>query len=164
ILSKQYNPRNSGSYRFQPHFDERAMLIKFFPGMKPEVLEVMVERFNLRGVILEGTGLGHVASSFIPLIKGLVDKGVFIGMTSQCRHGRVNMNVYDNGRDLMRAGVTPLDDMLAETSLVKLMWVLGVLGPNATLEEVRQLMQANLSGEIGNRTYPQYDVVSNLMG
>jgi len=39
--------------------------------------------------------------------------------------GRVNMHVYDTGRDLLDRGVIPLDDMLPETGLVKLMWALG---------------------------------------
>ena len=46
-------------------------------------------------------------------------------MTSQCIWGRVDMNVYDTGRDLLDAGVIPLEDMLSETALVKLMWSLA---------------------------------------
>ena len=38
---------------------------------------------------------------------------------------RVNMNVYDTGRDLLSFGVIPTDDMFPETALVKLMWALG---------------------------------------
>jgi glutamyl-tRNA(Gln) amidotransferase subunit D len=104
---------------------------------------------------LEGTGLGHVASSFVPVIRELTGSGVFVGMTSQCRYGRVNMKVYDNGRDLMRAGAVPLDDMLPETALVKLMWVLGRLGGKPAYEDVKSLMLKNICGEIGARTLPQ---------
>ena len=77
-----------------------------------------------------------------------------MGMASQCKFGRVNMFVYDNGRDIMRAGVTPLDDMLAETALVKLMWCLGKLGERAEFDEVRQLMLTNLAGELYSRSMP----------
>ena len=48
-----------------------------------------------------------------------------MGMTSQCIWGRVNMNVYSMGRELTRRGVEPLEDMLPETALVKMMWSLG---------------------------------------
>lgn len=154
-LTDEYHRRGWENYAFRTVFDDRAMLIKFYPGMNPEAVEILVEKFRLRGIILEGTGLGHVASSFIPVLKKLDEEGVFVGMTSQCRFGRVNMNVYENGRDLMRAGVTPLDNMLSETALVKLMWVLGVLGEKASLEDVRGLMQKNLCGEISGRTGPQ---------
>ncbi|MEM4284028.1 MAG: Glu-tRNA(Gln) amidotransferase subunit GatD, partial [Candidatus Caldarchaeum sp.] len=155
LLTTSFHKRGENGYMFQPVFDERVMLVKFFPGMKPEALELLVERMGLRGVILEGTGLGHVASSFVPVLKSLREKGVFVGMTSQCRFGRVNMNVYENGRDLMRAGVIPLDNMLPETALVKLMWVLGKLGQKAAYEEVKNLMLTDICGEIGGRTGPQ---------
>jgi len=155
LLTTEYHHRNTNDYEFKPNFDERAMLVKFHPGLKPDAVEVLVEKLGLRGIIFEGTGLGHVASSFIPLIKELTESGVFVGMTSQCRYGRVNMNVYDNGRDLMRAGATPLDNMLSETALVKLMWVLGDLGEKANLEDVRMMMRKNFCGEIGGRSEPQ---------
>jgi glutamyl-tRNA(Gln) amidotransferase subunit D len=71
-----------------------------------------------------------------------------IVMTTQCLEGRVNLNVYDTGRDLLSAGVIPGEDMLPETALVKLMWVLGRAdGP----EQVRKMMTSNLRGEISER-------------
>jgi glutamyl-tRNA(Gln) amidotransferase subunit D len=72
-------------------------------------------------------------------------------MCSQCRFGRVNMNVYDNGRDLLAAGVTPLDDMLSEVALVKLMWALK---RSSDLGEIRRLMLTRIAGEIGDRSEP----------
>jgi len=69
-------------------------------------------------------------------------------MTSQCLGGRVNLNVYDTGRDLLSAGVIPGEDMLPETALVKLMWVLG---RTDDMEEVARLMASNLRGEISER-------------
>ena len=154
INDSRFNKRGSDNYQFSPTFDDRAMLVKFYPGMPPETLQILREKLRIRGFILEGTGLGHVSSSFIPVARQLVEEGVFIGMTSQCKFGRVNMYVYDNGRDLMRAGITPLDDMLAETALVKLMWSLGKLGENADREAVAELMTRNLVGEMNNRSMP----------
>ncbi|MEM0374950.1 MAG: Glu-tRNA(Gln) amidotransferase subunit GatD [Nitrososphaerota archaeon] len=150
VLAEGLNPRGSEDYRYEPGFDERAYLLKFWPGMRPSVLEHLASE-GVRGFVLEGTGLGHVASSWIPVIRRLVRDGVFFGMCSQCRFGRVNMNVYDNGRDLQAAGVTPLDDMLPEVALVKLMWVLHRAHD---LEEIRRLMLTRIAGEIGDRSEP----------
>jgi len=72
-------------------------------------------------------------------------------MTSQCINGRVDLNVYDTGRDLIHAGVLPLEDMLAETALVKSMWALG---NSASVEKARQLMSENIAGETTVRTFP----------
>jgi glutamyl-tRNA(Gln) amidotransferase subunit D len=60
------------------------------------------------------------------------------------------MNVYENGRDLLRAGVVPLDDMLAETALVKAMWALG---NSKSTGGAMRLMLENVSGETTARSF-----------
>ena len=153
ILAENYHRRNGGEYSFQPRFDDRAVLIKYHPSLRPEILEILWEKLGLRGFIIEGTGLGHVSSAYIDVLKSLRDGGVFVGMTSQCRNGRVNMMVYDNGRDLMKAGVVPLDDMISETALVKLMWLLARFD-DAGPDEIAKHMLANYVGEVGGRSLP----------
>lgn len=148
-VSQDYRPRSPpGRLTVQAAFDERAALIKYYPGFNPEVLEKLLD-MGYRGIILEGTGLGHVGSVCIRALERAYDMGVFVGMTSQCIWGRVNMNVYYTGRDLQKAGVVPLGDMLPETAVVKLMWVLA---QTDKLEEVRRLMLTNIAGEFSPRT------------
>lgn len=153
VMINDLNPRGSNNYAYKPKFDERAFLIKFFPSMKPDILSTLADR-GIRGFIIEGTGLGHVSSDWVPVIKELIERRIFVGMTSQCKFGRVNMNVYDTGRDLLKAGVVPLDDMLSEVALVKLMWTLGNLGEDAELEEIKRIMLTNVAGEIYSRSLP----------
>ena len=104
---------------------------------------------GLRGIVFEGTGLGHINSKNIELVRGFIEKGGTVCMTSQCLWGRVDMNVYDTGRDLLKAGVVPLEDMLPETALVKLMWVLA---NSKSPGEARTLMREDLAGETTERT------------
>lgn len=59
------------------------------------------------------------------------------------------MNVYDAGRDLQAQGVIPLEDMLPETALVKLMWILG---QTHDAEEAKKLLNTNIAGELAPRT------------
>ncbi|MCL7385866.1 MAG: Glu-tRNA(Gln) amidotransferase subunit GatD [Thaumarchaeota archaeon] len=153
VVVNNLNPRGSNEYVFKPKFDTRAFLIKFFPSMKPDILNILADA-GIKGFIIEGTGLGHVSSDWVPVIRGLTKRGIFVGMTSQCKFGKVNMNVYDSGRDLLKAGVIPLDDMLSEVALVKLMWTLGNLGEGAELEEIKNLMLKNIAGEIYSRSLP----------
>ena len=72
-------------------------------------------------------------------------------ITSQCIEGRVDLNVYDTGRDLLQAGVQPLEDMLPETALVKAMWALGNY---SSIAKVKELMATDISGETTTRTFP----------
>ncbi|MEM2281830.1 MAG: Glu-tRNA(Gln) amidotransferase GatDE subunit D, partial [Candidatus Bathyarchaeia archaeon] len=102
-----------------------------------------------RAIVLEGTGLGHVSNRLFQPIKRAVDKGVLVAMASQCIWGRVNMNVYDTGRDLLALGVIPLEDMLAETATVKLMWIYG---QTDNPDEAKRLLKTNIAGEYSTRT------------
>jgi len=132
----------------KPKFDSRVALLKFYPSM-PTVYLSSVLGSGLRGVVFEGTGLGHINSKNIELVKKFVGDGGVACMTSQCLWGRVDMNVYDTGRDLQKAGVVPLDDMLPETALAKLMWSLA---NSKSAEETRLLMREDLAGEVTSRT------------
>jgi glutamyl-tRNA(Gln) amidotransferase subunit D len=129
-------------------FDHRAALIKFYPGFDPWTIETIVSN-GIRGIILEGTGLGHVSKNCYPAIKKTIKENIPIFMTSQTIWGRVDMNVYYTGRDLLALGVTPLDDMLSETALVKLMWTLP---QTRSIDEIRNLMLKPIAGDMSDRT------------
>ncbi len=135
----------------KPDFCDKVALVKFYPGLDPAVIDFYVER-GFRGILLEGTGLGHVSKFCFEAIQRATAKGVVVALASQCIWGRVDMNVYDTGRDLLSFGVIPLEDMFPETGLVKLMWVLG---QTSDPKEAAQLMQTNIAGEISPRTLPQ---------
>ncbi|HDS45474.1 MAG TPA: Glu-tRNA(Gln) amidotransferase subunit GatD [Methanomicrobia archaeon] len=130
--------------------EARCALIKFFPGEDPGVLEYFVGH-GYKGLVVEGTGLGHVSAEWIPGIRSAVERGIPVVMTSQCLYGTICDRVYDTGRDLLTAGIIEAEDMLPETALVKLMWVLG---QTQDMASVRQKMQENIAGEIKGRRMP----------
>ncbi len=101
-----------------------------------------------KGIVLEGTGLGHVSAEWIPYVERVIKGGIPVVMTSQCLYGTVCDRVYDTGRDLLRAGIIEGEDMLPETALVKLMWVLG---QTTDMDEVRDMMRENIAGEISEK-------------
>jgi len=152
MLTTNFRKRDSASKLvLKPKFDDKVALLKFYPGMDPAVIDWYVER-GYKGLILEGTGLGHVRRLCFESLRNAVKHGIMVAMTSQCIWGRVNMNVYNSGRDLLALGVIPLDDMLPETALVKLMWILG---QTADFEEVKSLLKTNIAGEFSPRTLPE---------
>ncbi len=149
MLTKNYQERNSKrKLTIKPLFEEKAALIKFHPGMDAKIIEWHVKN-GFRGIVLEGTGLGHVSSHCFSAIKKAIGEGVIVGMTSQCIWGRINMNVYDTGRDLLEIGVTPLEDMMPETALVKMMWALA---QTKDVEESKKLLKKNFAHEFSDRT------------
>jgi len=148
MLGNDFPLRGSSSQLVcKPNFDDRVALVKFYPGLDPGIIDWYVTK-GFRGLILEGTGLGHVSARCYPSVERAVHSGMFVGMTSQCLWGRTNMNVYSTGIDLQKIGVHPLEDMLPETAFVKLMWVLGQTSDS---EKVAQMMRSDLAGEISPR-------------
>jgi glutamyl-tRNA(Gln) amidotransferase subunit D len=152
MLTEEYRKRDaSAKLLLKPNFSENVALVKFYPGIDPAVIDFYAQK-GVQGILLEGSGLGHVSKTCFEPIKRAIAKGVFFALASQCIWGRVNMNVYDTGRDLQELGVVPADDMFPETALVKLMWVLG---QTSSVEEAKKLFKTNIAGELSRRTLPQ---------
>jgi glutamyl-tRNA(Gln) amidotransferase subunit D len=154
MLTKEFNKRDvSRKLKLNANFEKKVALVKAYPDVDSGVIDWYVDN-GYRGIVLEGTGLGHVGDYLFSAIKRAVDSGVIVAMTSQCLWGRLNMNVYDQGRDLLNLGVVSLDDMLPETSFVKLRWVLG---QTKNTGEAKKLLKENKANEYSSRTL--YDKV-----
>ncbi len=128
---KQYTPKIN--------VDTRVALVKYYPGYDPKLVQDLINQ-GYKAIIFEGTGLGHIGKNMYGIIKKAKESQVFLGMTSQCHDGRINMAIYESGRDLLHLGITPLSDMISETALVKAMWALGS-------GKVDDLMLANIASE-----------------
>jgi glutamyl-tRNA(Gln) amidotransferase subunit D len=148
LIAEQYRPRQDSEPIVMNKFEKKVALIKFHPGFDPIIIDTLTDA-GFRGVVFEGTGLGHVSETLYDAIGRAGKAGVLMGMTSQCIWGRVNMNVYSMGRELTRRGVEPLEDMLPETALVKMMWSLG---NTETAEDAKKLLKTNVAGEYNPRT------------
>ncbi|MEM1645839.1 MAG: Glu-tRNA(Gln) amidotransferase subunit GatD [Ignisphaera sp.] len=128
-------------------FDDKVAIIKAYPGIQSEIIDALVDR-KFHGIVIEGTGLGHVGSYTINSIKRAIEEGIAVVMTTQTIFGRVNMNVYTTGRKLLEIGVIPGEDMLTETAYVKLSWVLY---QERDLGKIRKMMLTNYVNEINPR-------------
>ncbi len=150
---RDYRERGEADLDLDADLETDVELVKFTPGMDPAAWEYLDGK---AGVVIEGTGLGHVHTDMIPRIEELVDHGTPVVMTSQCVEGRVCDRVYDTGRDLLDAGVIEGEDLLPGTAKVKLMWALADApdDPEARLESVAETMQTPMAGEITERSVP----------
>ncbi len=133
-------------YKPRIKLDIHVALIKYYPGYDPKLIDDIIEA-GYKAIIFEGTGLGHIGKTMYNYVKKANEKGLFLGMTSQCIDGRVNMNVYESGRDLVEFGITPLSDIIPETALVKAMWALG---NSKNSEEMKKLMLENIASEFSD--------------
>jgi glutamyl-tRNA(Gln) amidotransferase subunit D len=128
-------------------FEERVAIVYYYPNMKPDIIDSLIDN-GYKGIIIAGTGLGHVNKPLYPALKRAQDKKIAVYMTVQTLWGYVQMYVYDTGRDMMELGVVPAANLLPEVGYVKLAWALGQTND---LDEVKKIMLTPIAGEITER-------------
>jgi glutamyl-tRNA(Gln) amidotransferase subunit D len=146
-------------------FETKTALLQVYPNSDPKILDWYIDQ-GYKGIILEGTALGHVPTgsggldksfpnelNWLPYIKKPVDKGIILIMCSQSLFGRVNDAVYSNLRYISNSGVEYLNqhDMLYSIAYIKLGVALKMFKTNA---EVINYMNTNICGEISTKEIP----------
>ena len=147
-IKPEYNHRRKDrNVTILPYFEEKVAIIYYYPNMQPDIIDSLVEN-GYKGIIIAGTGLGHVNKPLYPAIERATAKGVHMFMCVQTLWGYAHMFVYDTGRDLMAKGIVPAMNMLPETAYIKLGWVLGQTNDP---EKVREMMLTPINDEITKR-------------
>jgi len=152
ILNTKYKKRTNQKVVADTKFEEKVALIKYYPGANSEILDFLTEK-KYKGVVIETTGLGHVATkeskyNWLPSIKKAINSGVTVCAAPQTIYGKLNPLVYSPGREISKLGVIYLEDILPETAYVKLGFVLG---HSKKPKEIKDLMLTNMSNEFNDR-------------
>ena len=149
-VNPEYNyiRRGENELELNTAIEEKVGFIKSFPGISEEFIEYHIDK-GYKGLVIEGTGLGHVPDNLIDSLKRAQDENIPVVMTSQCLYGRVNMNVYSTGREIIDAGAISGMDMTPETAYVKLCWALG---QSDDYNNVKEIMQTNVAGEFSQKS------------
>lgn len=149
IINNTYNKRRNIKPVLDTKINDKVAIFRFYANASPNIIDYFIKE-DYKGIIIQGTGLGHVSvsqNSFIPHLKNAIDNGIFVAMTSQ-EYGRVNPYVYSNLRKIAESGVVYLEDMTTEVAYAKLMWVLG---HTRNLKKIKKLMLTNFANEISKR-------------
>ena len=148
----EYRISSKSKVKIDKGFEDKVALVKFYPGQDPDILDYYLKK-KYKGIVIEMSGLGHVATKRARLgwtkkLKEVQEKGLIICAVSQTVYGRLDPLVYSNGRELLETGITYLGDMLAETAFVKLGWVLS---KTQNKIKVKELMLENFAHELNDR-------------
>ncbi|MDI6825762.1 MAG: Glu-tRNA(Gln) amidotransferase subunit GatD [Candidatus Aenigmarchaeota archaeon] len=158
IMNENYKKVSEGRIKADIKFEPKVALLKAYPGSDPKLIDHLVKD-GIKGIVIEGTGLGHVPTStpepersWVPHVKNAIDSNVPVVITSQCIWGRVHPYVYRNLRILDSTGVIWGEDMIPEVAYVKLGWVIA---HTKNLKKIKEMMLTNYAGEISKRSDPR---------
>jgi len=148
LIKSSYKPRRKDKkVTILPYFEEKVSIVYYYPNMRPDIIDSLVDN-GYRGIVIAGTGLGHVNKPLYPALERATEKGVAVYMTVQTLWGYVHMYVYETGRDMMDLGVIPAENMLPEVAYIKLGWALG---QTDDLDKVKEIMLSPINDEITER-------------
>jgi glutamyl-tRNA(Gln) amidotransferase subunit D len=148
ITSLSYVKRDEKELSLSDSLEPKCALVKFTPGSSPDILGYFIDA-GYKGIVIEGTGLGHVSTDWIPQIERATSQKIPVLITSQCLNGRICDRVYDTGRDILKAGAIEGEDILPEVALVKMMWVLG---QTQDYDAVVDMLKESVRCEINERS------------
>ena len=135
-------------FRVQDTLDRNVALIKFYPGLLKEQLELTLSIPNLRAVVLESFGNGNLPNFpwLLDLLQDAVQRDIIVSNVTQCTAGQADQGKYSVSRGLKDIGVLSGRDMTTAAALTKLMYLCGKY--NTDYKTIRQLMSRNLRGEM----------------
>lgn len=130
-----------------PKLDENVAILKLFPGMSRQYVKAILGIEGLRAVVLETYGTGNAPTEewFISEVIEAIKKDIIIFNVTQCKAGSVDMDKYQTGMVLKKAGVVSGMDITTEAAITKLM---HLLGNYSSTDTILRHLQRDLRGEM----------------
>lgn len=117
-----------GPVKFYKNIYPRIFLLKLAPGMEPDVLDYIGEKYE--GIVIESYGVGGLPftdrRNFLEKLRGLTGNGKIIVIATQVMLEGSDIGVYEVGfKALSKHKVLQAYDMTIEAAITKLMWIMA---------------------------------------
>ncbi len=149
------NDSKEKDLKYYDKLEENVCILKITPGFNPKIISELI-KIGYKGIVIEGFGAGNVPideNSLIPKIESAIKKGIPIIVSTQCAIGCSWVYLYECGKKALDAGAIPGYDIISETALTKLMWILGNFPHD--MGKIKTLMLLNVAGEISDAKKPK---------
>ncbi|MEM7827514.1 MAG: asparaginase, partial [Candidatus Aenigmatarchaeota archaeon] len=125
-ITSNYRKISNKKPKLYTELEKNVALLKLYPGFSPDIFHRIID-MGYKGFVVEGFGACNVPvnyNSLISCIQRAKNENIPVVISTQCVDGYDWTHLYENGQKALQAGGIPAYDMLSETALVKLMWVL----------------------------------------
>jgi L-asparaginase len=149
-LAYRHRRKSSPAGASHKEFETGVVSLDVWPGLEPQALRTITDSANCTALILKSLGAGNVPSagkhSLIPVIRETVKSGKPVIIATKFVGGETIPEIYETGREALKAGAGHAGNMTDVAAEVKLMWLMsqGLRTPKA----VNQAMLRSYDGEV----------------
>lgn len=116
--------RDTGRPVFTHSLNTHVTLLKLIPGLPPEAFSSMGQLCD--GLIIESYGVGGIPDVYLSQLDNILQAGKTVVLATQVPQEGSDLSVYQVGHRIKeRYGLLEPYDMTLESTVTKLMWVLG---------------------------------------
>ncbi len=146
-INHEYILDPKDDYFYEKGFAKKLAVLSIYPSLNLDNY-LPVLHSDINGLILRGFGAGHlpnVLPNWMDFLKKARDLGVIIFIGSHSRHGSINLDLYESGKQARQLGAVGLGKITIEAAYVKLM---RIFNQTTEPEKVVELLNTNWAGEI----------------
>ena len=115
-------------FRVKNNLCEKVFLLKLTPGLKPEIMDYIIDK-GYKGIVIESYGLGGLPfdenNDFASKCKLAMEKGIKVIVLSQCTYDGVDFTVDETGVRIKDSGIIIMPLATKEFAYTRLIWELG---------------------------------------
>jgi L-asparaginase len=139
------NEKFTEDVKFYKNIFPSIFLLKLVPGMEPDVLDYIGEKYE--GVVIESYGVGGIPfldkRNFLEKLDSLTENGKIIVIATQVMFEGSDMGIYEVGiKALNKLNVLQAYDMTIEAVITKLMWIMS---QTKDFDEVKKLFYTRIN-------------------
>jgi L-asparaginase type I len=139
-LTSGSQPRTATGLALETALDPRVALVTATPALSADQLSAVLT--GAAGVVVEGTGTGHVHQDLVPVLAEFAQAGGAVVMSTQVERGGERLGRYSTDVDAsVVPGLVGAGTLTREATLVKLMCALA-------RADWRQRMRTDVAGEL----------------